>query len=241
MSGRLLLAFAAIGLVGCASAQPGDTQETGNRGMNTLTSTERAAGWRLLFDGRTLEGWRGYNRPDMPDGWAVEDGTLTLTSGGADIITDRQFTDFDLSLDWKVAPGGNSGIFFRAVEGQEWMYYGAPEMQIVDDERHPDGQSPLTSAGSNYGLHGVPRGIVHPAGEWNTARIRVQGDHVEQWLNGMRVVDYRLHSPEWRELVQNSKFNAWPAYGQAERGHIGLQEHGSRVWFRNIKLRELGS
>ena len=119
------------------------------------------------------------------------------------------------------------------------MYHSAPEMQVLDDERHRDGRDPLTSAGSNYGLHPARRGVVRPAGQWNDARILVRGPHVEHWLNGKKVVEYELRSPEWAELVRNSKFSQWPSYGQADRGHIGLQEHGDRVWYRNVKIREL--
>ena len=130
--------------------------------MNELSESEREAGWRLLFDGRSLDGWRGYNRHDLPGGWAAEDGLLTRVGPGGDIITKDEFSDFELSIEWRVGPGGNSGIFYRAVEGQEWVYHSAPEMQVLDDERHRDGRAPVTSAGSNYGLHPAPRGVVRP-------------------------------------------------------------------------------
>ena len=226
-----LLLAAGLTLAGCADAQDGL--------HNTLTDAERGAGWELLFDGRTLEGWRGYNRPDMPEGWAVEDGTLAWVSAAGDIITERQFTDFELTLDWKVDRGGNSGVFYRAAEGEDWIYQSAPELQVLDDEGHVDGESPLTSAGSNFALHGAPRGVVRPAGEWNSVRVVVDGSHVEHWLNGTRVVQYELGSTEWEALVGASKFAAWPAYGRAPTGHIGLQDHGNPVWFRNVKIREL--
>jgi hypothetical protein len=207
--------------------------------MNTLTQAEQDAGWELLFDGRTLDGWRGYNRPDLPGGWAAADGMLTRVGEGGDIITDRSFEDFELELEWLLEEGGNSGVFYRAAEGEEWIYHSAPEMQVLDDERHPDGQNPLTSAGANYGLHAAPRGVVHPVGEWNHARIMVEGTRVRHWLNGTLIVDYELRSDAWTALVADSKFVEWPAYGQAERGHIGLQDHGDPVWYRNMKVREI--
>ena len=206
---------------------------------NRLTAAERAAGWQLLFDGNSLEGWRGYNSEFMPTGWSVENGLLTRTGPGGDIITEQQFGDFELYLEWLVGPGGNSGVLVRAVEGQEEVYHGAPEMQILDDAGHPDGRSPLTSAGSNYGLHGAPRGIVKSAGEWNSSRIVVVNNQVEHWLNGDKVVEYELGSADWLRRVANSKFAQWPAYGRASRGHIGIQDHGDRVSFRNLKVREL--
>lgn len=211
------------------------------RAQDTLTEQEKAAGWRLLFDGKTTSGWRAYGADTMPSGWQAVNGSLTRVSRAGDIITKEQFGDFELSLEWKVTPGGNSGIFYRAVEGLEWIYHGAPEYQVLDDAGHPDGRNPLTSAGSDYGLYGVERGIVKQAGEWNTTRIVARGPHVEHWLNGRKVVEYQQGSPEWARLVEGAKFKAWPAYGKAMKGHIGLQEHGGRVEFRNIKIRELGN
>ncbi len=205
--------------------------------LNTLTEAERADGWELLFDGASLDGWRGYNRPDLPGGWAAVDGTLARTGSGGDIITDRTFEDFELRLEWRLEPGGNSGIFYRAAEGEEWVYHSAPEYQVLDDEGHADGQSPLTSAGANYGLHPAPRGVVRPVGEWNEARIVVTDGRVEHWLNGTRMVEYELGSADWQARVAGSKFSEWPAYGQAHAGHIGLQDHGDPVWYRNIKIR----
>lgn len=210
---------------------------------NTLTEAERQAGWRLLFDGRTTAGWRGYGRPDMPPGWAVEDGALTRVGRGGDIVTDQAYADFELQVDWLVEPGGNSGIFYRGVEHPDPtrnpLFRSAPEMQVLDDERHADGQSPLTSAGALYGLYAAPRGAVRPAGQWNHARILVRGNRVEHWLNGIRVVTCELGSSDWNERVRQSKFNAWPEYGKARAGVIGLQDHGDRVAFRNLKIRVL--
>jgi hypothetical protein len=225
-----VLALATVTIFACAQS-PDDP--------NTLTDAERAEGWRLLFDGSTLDGWRGYGGGDAPAGWVVEDGTLTLAGEGGDLVTEEQFGDFELSLEWNIEEGGNSGVFYRAIEGLDWIYQGAPEMQILDDANHADGQAEITSAGSNFGLHAVPRGIVRPAGEWNESRVVVRGDHVEHWLNGVRVVEYELGSDDWAQRVANSKFSAWPEYGRAARGHIGLQDHGNRVWFRAIKIRPL--
>ena len=220
---------------GAAATSSGEQQEA----MNTLTSEERAAGWRLLFDGRTTEGWRGFRQDHLPEGWQVVDGTLERVDQGGDIITVDQFDDFELSPEWKVEAAGNSGLFFRATEEVSTIYLAAPEMQILDDAGHADGLSQMTAAGSNYALHPAPEGVVRPAGEWNHFRLVVQGARVEQWMNGVHVVTYELWSPEWEELVAASKFAAWPEYGRATRGHIGLQDHGDPVWFRNIKVREL--
>jgi hypothetical protein len=213
-------------------------QEAG-RPMNTLTDLERAAGWRLLFDGRTTAGWRGYGQDHAPAGWQVVDGALTRVGPAGDLITTETFRNFELALEWMVAPGGNSGVFYRGVEGLPQLYPSAPEMQVLDDERHADGRSPLTSAGSNYGLYPAPRGVVKPAGEWNAVRIVVDGRRVEHWLNGVRVVAYELGGEEWQAKVAASKFSQWPAYGKAAQGVIGLQDHGDRVAYRDIRIRPL--
>ena len=234
-------------LVGVLSAGPllsagsAAAQEMEPQGppINPLTDAEREAGWELLFDGRTTAGWRGYMMEEVPDGWRVVDGELTRVGPGRDIITTEQFENFDLTLEWKVELGGNSGIFYRAVEGLEQIYMGAPEMQALDDENHGDGGSALTSAGANYGLHPAPRGLARFAGEWNFVRIIVNGDHVELWMNGVHIVSYEFGSPDWLERVAASKFNDWPEYGRASKGHSGLQDHGDRAAFRNIKIRRL--
>lgn len=232
----LLLLLAA----GCGAPRDAQVSEDAAvaRTEDPLTAGQQD-GWRTLFDGRTTDGWRGYGRQDVPDGWEVIDGALTLTGSGGDIITTEQFADFELELEWKVAPGGNSGIFYRAIESSDPIYFSAPEMQVLDDAGHADGQSRITAAGSNFGLHEVPAGVVRPADEWNAVRLVVNGNHVEHWLNGTKVVEYELGSEDWKRRVADSKFAAWSAYGTAARGHIGLQDHGDRVAFRNIRIRTL--
>ncbi len=206
---------------------------------NTLTPAERTAGWRLLFDGRTTRGWRAYDSDSMPAGWQVVDGTLTRAGRAGDIITRETFRDFELVADWMVPPRGNSGIFYRAAPGSEAIYHSAPEYQVLDDAGHRDGVTLLTSAGSVYGLYPALPGVVRRAGEWNTARIVVNGSRVEHWLNGKKLAEYELGGEDWKAKVAASKFAAWPEYGKAAEGHIGLQDHGDRVAFRNIKIRVL--
>jgi hypothetical protein len=193
----------------------------------------------VLFDGRTTDAWRGYKQQSAPAGWQAVDGALTRVGGGGDIITSEQFGDFELALEWKVGPAGNSGVFYRVTESAEESYHTGIEMQVLDDAGHADGQSRLTSAGSLYGLYPAPAGVVKPAGQWNSARILVRGNHVEHWLNGQQVVEAELWSPDWNTRLAASKFTEWPGYARATRGHIGLQDHGDRVAYRNIKIREL--
>jgi len=207
--------------------------------LNTLTPEERAAGWRLLFDGHSTVGWRGWQMDSMPSGWGVREGALTRVRAAADIITTDKFKNFELSLEWNIAKNGNSGIFYRASEDETAIYWTASEMQVLDDAGHPDGQSRLTAAGADYGLYPSPAGVVKPAGQWNQARLVVNGNHVEHWLNGVKVVEYELLSPDWEAKVKASKFADHPKYGRNAEGYIGLQEHEFRVAFRNIKIRVL--
>jgi 3-keto-disaccharide hydrolase len=252
--GRISIVIAAVSMLtvtACASSDAApaenvaegtaqDAAESTQAAHNSLSDAELAAGWQLLFDGETLEGWRGYYSEGIPDGWRAQEGMLERFSGGGDIMTAQEFTNFELTLDWRVEEGGNSGIFYLAATGSENIFRVAPEMQVLDDAGHHDGQNPLTSAGANYGLHPAPRGVVNPAGEWNSIRIKVENEQVEHWMNGQMIVEYVIGSPEWSELVANSKFDEWPEYGTARTGHIGLQDHGDPVWYRNIKVREIG-
>jgi len=223
-------------LAGCGSTQ----WQAGTMEYPTvmLSLQEREAGWRPLFDGVSLFGWRTWRGGD-PAGWRVVNGTIERGTGGGDLVTTETFANFELALDWKVARGGNSGIMYRIADTGERTYETGPEMQVLDDAGHADGRSPLTSAGSVYGLYAAPAGIVKPAGEWNAARINVNGTRVEHWLNGTRVAQYDLMSPEWEQKVAASKFNDWKGYGRAARGRIGLQDHGDAVSFRNIRIRVL--
>ncbi len=205
--------------------------------MNILSEKEAAAGWQLLFDGESTAGWRNYQAATISDGWQVVDGTLARVDRAGDLVTVAEYGDFELQLEWRVETGGNSGVFIRAGEDDPYIFMSAPEVQMLDDANHRDGQSPMTSAGSNYALHPVQRGIVLAAGNWNHVRVLVDGNLVVQWLNGQEVVRYELGSADWRQRVQNSKFAAWPNYGTLQRGHIGLQDHGDPVAFRNIKIR----
>ena len=232
-----VLALAVGASSGCAPAEDGETPI--QDAMNSVSDEERQAGWQLLFDGESLDHWRGYRRTDLPEAWQAVDGALTLVGTGGDIITREQFGRFELSLDWRVEEGGNSGILYLVTEEPEIIWHAAPEMQVLDDAGHVDGQSPLTSAGSAYALYPAPRGVVRPTGEWNSTRLLVDGTRVEHWMNGQQLLEYELGSEDFQGRVAESKFAVYPSFAMARRGHIGLQDHGDPVWYRNIKIREL--
>jgi hypothetical protein len=236
----ILFALAAVALLlAPAALHARQAAATPDRPLNTLTEAERADGWRLLFDGRSASAWRGFRRDHLPAGWQVVDGSLARVGAGGDIITVDQFDSFELALDWKVGPGGNSGIFFHVTEDADYVWQTGPEMQILDNDGHRDGMVPETSTGSNYALHAPTADVARPAGEWNSARLVVRGNHVEHWLNGTRIVEYELGSDDWKARVEASKFRDMPGYGRARRGHIALQDHGDPVEFRNIRIRPL--
>ena len=188
----------------------GPVDPTGQDMANTLTDAEREAGWMLLFDGTTTDGWRGFKKPSMPDGWQARDGALARVSQAGDIVTAEQFDNFELRLEWKVEQGGNSGIFFHVSEDAEAVWHSGPELQVLDDAYHPDGRSTMTSAGSDYALHGVTRDVTKPVGEWNAVRILVDGSHVEHWMNGEKIVEYELWSPEWGAVGRGQQVRRIP-------------------------------
>ncbi|MEM6705561.1 MAG: DUF1080 domain-containing protein [Acidobacteriota bacterium] len=210
---------------------------------NGLSADEAADGWQLLFDGNSLEHWRGFKMEELPAGWKVEDGTIVFAppeSGTrGDIVTKEQFENFELVVEWAVTPAGNSGIFFRVSEDASRTYSTGPEFQILDNGGHRDGQRAETSAAANYALHAATSDVTRPVGEFNEARLRVDGDQVTHWLNGEKVVEYRLWTDEWKAMVAASKFASMPGYGLNKRGHIALQDHGDLVRFRNVKVRRL--
>jgi len=236
---RVLLSRARFVAVLTAAMAVGSGLITQGQTMNTLTAGEKAGGWRLLFDGTSLAGWRGFKSDKAPEGWKAVDGVLTREGKGGDLLTVEEFGDFELSLEWKIEKSGNSGIFYRGVEDSSAIYWSAPEMQILDNAGHSDGKNPSRTAGSNYDLHTPVRDVTKPLGEWNEARILAKGAHVEHWMNGVKLLEYELWSPDWEARVKASKFAPHPSYGRAKKGHIGLQDHGNPVWFRNIKIRPL--
>jgi len=207
---------------------------------STLTADQRAAGWRPLFDGTNTDAWRGYKEAAFPAGWNIVDGTLTKNGSVGDLLTKEKFGNFELAFDWKLAPGGNAGVFYRGTEEYDHIYWSAPEYQLLDDARHPDGKSRLTSAGADYAVYPSPAGVVKPADEWNSSLIVAKGDTVQHWLNGQKLLEYVIGSPDWLAKVKASKFAAYPHYGLARTGYIGIQgDHDGSLSIRNVRIRVL--
>lgn len=222
---------------------------------NTLSEKEAEQGFVLLFDGKNTDGWRGYLKDHFPAAWTIEDGALKcMGSGrgeagaedGGDIIYDKEFSNFHLKLEWKISEGGNSGIFYLGQEDPKYptIWRTAPEMQVLDNEAHPDailGEDGNRMAGSLYDLIPAKPQNTKPAGEWNSVEIIVYKGTVVHKQNGVSVLEYHLWTPEWEKLVADSKF---PGLNEdwanvAMKGYMGLQDHGDDVWFRSIKIREL--
>jgi len=210
--------------------------------MPALTAAEKADGWKLMFDGKTLNGWRGYKSEALPAGWRVDNGILTRAAGsgeGGDLMTVNQYGDFEMRFEWKISENGNSGVIYHIGTTEPYPWHTGPEYQILHNQGHSDGKSPLTQAGSNFAVNAISKDTTRPVGEWNEGRIVAKGNHVEHWLNGVKVVEYEVGSADWKAHVQASKFGKIPPYGTVKRGYIALQDHGNVVSFRNLKIKTL--
>ncbi len=203
---------------------------------------EKEAEWIILFDGTSTDTWRGFQRQDFPvDGWKIENGSLKTIVGGdqCDIITKEKYKDFELEVEWRVSPGGNSGIFYRVTEEYPEVWQSAPEMQVLDDSLHHDGQDARTSAGSLYSLIAPTNKILDSVGEYNKAKVIAKGNHIEHWLNGIKILEYEFGSEELKSLVSESKFKDFSGFAKAKEGYVALQHHGEEVWYRNIRIKSL--
>lgn len=208
-------------------------------------STETIGGWTTLFDGKTLNGWRSYQNKEN-NSWSVKEGVLhcngssaTQREARADLITENQYENFDLELDWKISPQGNSGILYMVTEEFPTSYLSGPEYQLIDDLHWGEKLEDWQKTASNYAMHPASVLATKEVGEWNHTRIVVNRGHVEHWLNGQKVVDYQLWTDDWQAKKAADKWKDAPGYGLSKKGHIALQDHGSEAWFKNIRIKEL--
>lgn len=221
---------------------------------NTLSNTEKAAGWELLFDGKTMDGWHNFNKETVGSSWKIQDEAIMLdvvardgggwqAKDGGDIVSAGEYENFDFRLEWKIASCGNSGIIYNVVESEDYDYVWqtGPEMQVLDNTCHPDAKFPTHRAGDLYDMIETKYVTVKPAGEWNQIRLVKNNGKVEHWQNGHKVVEFEMYTDEWKEMITNSKFKDMKGFGLAKKGHISLQDHGDRVWYRNIKVKNLGT
>ncbi len=224
---------------------------TANMQPNTLTAQERKDGWQLLFDGKTTKGWHTYGYNSIMKGWSVKDESLNLDTsdrkevsvpGSKDIVTDNEYENYHFKTDWKISPGGNSGIIFNVGENKskyQNTYETGPEMQVLDNDRHSDGKIIKHRAGDLYDLISSSSEPVKPVGEWNTAEVILNKGKLDFYLNGVHVINTRMWDDNWKKMVAGSKFKSMTGFGTFKKGRIALQEHGHEVWFRNIKIRKL--
>ncbi|MGS2763360.1 3-keto-disaccharide hydrolase [Sinomicrobium sp. M5D2P9] len=246
-------ALALVFLAGCKETNKKDTQESVSKEETASVEKQekkKEGEWEPLFDGKTFAGWHGYNSDEISPEWSIEDGTLVLKpdnnskAGGKNLVTDKDYTNFKLSLEWKISEGGNSGVFWGVKEIPELHepYQTGPEVQVLDNERHPDAKAGKThQAGALYDMVPPSENVAKVAGEWNTMVLKIDHNANEGkiWLNGVEIVKFPVHGEEWENMIKNSKFNGWEGFGAYETGKIGLQHHGNGVSFRNIKIKEL--
>lgn len=253
---QLYVLAAFIAIAGCSQPKETKTETppaaTVEEAANTLTEAEKAEGWRLLFNGTSVDGWHRYGGDAVGKKWQIQDGTLffegkvegedeTAAAEGGDILTNDEFENYELSLEWKISPGGNSGIIYNVIESDQYEYpwQTGPEMQVLDNDAHKDASIEKHRAGDLYDLIACSEITVKPANQWNEIRLVVNQGNVQHWMNGTKVVETQMWTPEWDELVAGSKFKDMPGFGTGRKGRIALQDHTDPVWYRNIKIREL--
>jgi hypothetical protein len=231
--------------IGQAAADPARAETGSTAAVNQLSAGEKKDGWKLLFDGHSTDGWHSYGMTKADSLWDVRDGVLHLNSSTrkehGNLLSNDLYGDFDLKLEWKISPGGNSGILFYVrddIAKYKEAYYTGPEMQILDNDGHPDGKIPKHHAGDLYDLIACSKETVKPVGEWNQAEVYSKKGSLKLYLNGVNVVTTTLWDDQWRQMIAGSKFRKWPEFGTFHNGNIDLQDHGFEAWFRNIKIRK---
>lgn len=246
----LIILAATIMAVGCKETSKNKEADDQIATENTTAMEQENEQWEELSKGKNLQGWKAYNSDSLSEQWKVADGAIAFTpaegerQGSENLITEKQYENFELSLEWKIAEGGNSGIMWGVQQDEKFgePYLTGPEIQVLDNQKHPDAKNgPVRHAGALYDMVPPSEDVTKPAGQWNEMVLRI--DHKENKgsveLNGKKVTEFVLHGAQWDEMVANSKFKDWEDFGIHHKGHIALQDHGDKVWYRNIKIKEL--
>ncbi|AVR46111.1 DUF1080 domain-containing protein [Christiangramia fulva] len=247
----LILACSVLALTACKNENKEKEEEKSpNENKEMAQENNENNEWISLFNGKNLEGWKVYGKDSISDQWQVKDGAIVFVpsekeKSAENLITKEQFTSFELSLDWKISEGGNSGVMYAVQDNPEKYsepYMTGPEIQILDNQRHPDAKNgPNRTAGALYDLYPPSKDVTKPAGEWNHEVIRIDHENNQGsvTLNGTKIVEFPAHGPDWDKQVENSKFKDWEGFGKNRTGHIALQDHGHKVWFKDIKIKPL--
>ncbi|MCM5662556.1 3-keto-disaccharide hydrolase [Galbibacter mesophilus] len=240
------LALVSLTMLSCKENKKSEENQDVASEMETKKEVKTENEWEFLFDGKDFSAWHMYNGGEVSEAWTIEGDAMVLTPGdnAGNIVTNEEFENFVLSLEWKISEGGNSGIFWGVQEGENYgqPYKTGPEIQVLDNERHPDAKNGTThQAGALYDMIAPSEDVAKPAGEWNTCVIKIDhtSNHGEVTLNGTKIVEFPVHGDKWKEMIANSKFKDWEGFGAFQKGKIGLQYHGDKVYFRNIKIKEL--
>lgn len=246
----VILSCSVLAMTACKNENK-DSAETDLKETEEMAAKEEKEQneWQELFNGEDLDGWKAYNKDEISSQWKAENGAIAFTPSDdvkdpENLITEEEYENFELSIEWKISEGGNSGIMWAVQEDEKYSepYLTGPEIQVLDNERHPDAKNGLNrTAGALYDMVPPSEDVTKPAGEWNKEVIHIDHEKNIGWvkLNGTKVVEFPVHGEKWEEMVSNSKFKDWEGFGASKKGHIALQDHGNKVWFRNIKIKKL--
>lgn len=246
----LLIGCSVLALTACKNENKEAEQTEVVENSEMTNSEETQDEWQELFNGENLDGWKAFNKDSISDQWKVENGAISFTPAEGErektenLISEEEFESFELSLEWKISEGGNSGIMWAVQEEEKYNepYLTGPEIQVLDNERHPDAKNgPNRTAGALYDMVPPSEDATKPAGEWNKETIHIDYEANEGWveLNGKKVTEFPVKGEEWKNMVSKSKFSEWEGFGATKKGHIALQDHGDKVWYRNIKIKRL--
>jgi cytochrome c len=258
----LLLVVVVMAFIKCQTtpAKPSESTTTAvtkeiepPKAQNVLSEAEKQEGWTLLFDGKSFAGWRNFKKTTIGPDWVVDSTEQAMYlavkqkkdgqwfADGGDIMTEKAYENYEMQLDWKIDTCGNSGIMYNIMETpkSQYVWHTGPEMQVLDNACHPDAKIVSHRAGDLYDLQVSSQETVKKALEWNHVKLVVNKGMVEHWLNDVKVVEYDMNTPVWKAMIAKSKFKDMADFGKSMKGHIALQDHGNKVWYRNVKIRDI--